>query len=199
MISGGLTALSAALALLARRPACCIAALAMAVSTLGDGMLAGYPGCFAGVKNRLTKGGLIFFAAHVLYILALLTASGKASRVLAPSFAPPFCLFLGLTVLHGALFYVRARSTTPRAFFAAAILYLLTVGIHAAAAIAVSGQAGGAFALNVAGALLFYLSDAILLAGKYGAIRGKRVPLLIWLTYVPAQLCLMLGFFLSPS
>ena len=72
-------------------------------------------------------------------------------------------------------------------------------GVHAAAAVAMCARSGGVYALNVAGALLFYLSDAILLAGKYGAIRGKRVPLLIWLTYVPAQLCLMLGFFLSPS
>ena len=77
-----------------------------------------------------------------------------------------------------------------------AIVVLLTVGIHAAAAVTVSGQAGGGYLLSAAGAILFYLSDATLLARKYGAIRGKYVTALIWLTYVPAQLCLMTGIYL---
>ena len=73
----------------------------------------------------------------------------------------------------------------------------MTAGLHGAAAVCVCAQTGGHFALNVAGAALFYLSDAVLLARKYGAVGGKYTTALIWLTYVPAQLCLMLGFFLA--
>ena len=196
IISGGLTLFSAVLALLARSLPCCLAALAMGTSTLGDALLAGYPGCFAEIENKLVKGAVAFFAAHILYICALFVSYGKDVPALLPHFVLPFSLFFVLTVLHGAFFYSRGGSAVSPAFFAAAFFYLLTVGIHAAAAFTVAGQSDGGYLLNAAGALLFYLSDAILLARKYGAIRGKYITALIWLTYVPAQLCLITGIYL---
>ena len=48
---------------------------------------------------------------------------------------------------------------------------------------------------NHAGFQEFYLE----LARKYGAVRGKYVTAVIWLTYVPAQLCLITGIFLTRS
>ena len=197
MISGGLTVLAAALALLGQRPWSLWAALGMAASTVGDGLLAGYPNCFRPVKNRLPKGGAVFFVAHCLYIFALVRASGGDFAALLPLFWIPAAIFTALTLLHGYWFYFRAASRVSRAFFAAAMGYLLTVGLHAALAVCVCARTGGHFALNVAGSALFYASDAILLARKYGAVRGKRAGIWIWLTYVPAQLCLMLGFFLG--
>ena len=197
MLSGGLAVFSVLLALLAGRMCCWLAALAMGVSTLGDALLAGYPERFAGINHRLTKGGAVFLAAHILYMGALLVSFGKDALSLLPRFALPFALFFGLTVLHGAMFYVRVRSAVPRAFFAAAFFYLLTVGVHAALAFTLSGQAGGGYILNAAGAFLFYLSDAILLAGKFGAFHGKDTTGLVWLTYVPAQLCILAGLFLA--
>ena len=196
IISGGLTVCSVALALLARSFPCYLAAFAMMASMLGDALLAGYPERFAEIRNKLIKGAFAFFTAHILYICALLCSYGKDILTLLPHFALPFSLFLALTVLHGAVFHSRTRSAISPAFFAAAFSYLLTVGIHAAAAVTVSGQASGGYLLSAAGAILFYLSDATLLARKYGAIRGKYVTALIWLTYVPAQLCLMTGIFL---
>lgn len=195
IISGGLTVCSVALALLSRSIPCYLAALAMMASMLGDALLAGYPGCVAEVKNKLVKGALAFFAAHVLYICALLVSYGKDAALL-PQFIPPFSLFFGLTVLHSVLFYSHANSEISPALFTAAFFYLLTVGIHASAAVTVAGQAGGGYLLSAAGAILFFLSDAILLARRYGAIRGKYITALIWITYVPAQLCLMTGLFL---
>lgn len=197
MISGGLSVLAVALALLARKPSCWLAAIAMAVSTVGDGLLAGYPRCFASVQNKLTKGGMIFFAAHVLYIPALVVASGQDLAVLLPSFWGPFSVFAALTVLHGTLGFSHPSSRPPLTFFVPAFLYLLTVGVHGAAAVCVSMQTGGRFVLNAAGAVLFYLSDAILLARKYGVLQSERAEGWIWLTYIPAQLCLLLGFYIS--
>lgn len=195
-VSCALTVLALALALIRRSPWCLIAAAAMAVSTLGDAVLAGVPGRLAKIKNRFVKGGLVFFAAHLLYILALAVSAGKSAAEIPKHFPLPFALFLILTAFHGAFFYFRSRSPLPVPFFAATSAYLMTVGVHAAAAFAAFGRAGGAYALNAAGALLFYLSDAILLAAKYGALRGKLPGVLIWITYAPAQLCLILGFFL---
>ena len=197
LLSGGLTALSFVLALLARRPWCWLSALAMAVSTVGDGLLAGYPKCFAPVRDKLKKGGVVFFFAHVLYIAALALCSGQSLGALLPRFSAPFAVFAALTVLHGAAFYFPVPSRPPLSFFAAAFGYLFTVGVHAAAAVCVYGQMGGALLLNVFGAALFYLSDAILLAQRYGGFQSKRAGALIWITYVPAQLLLMLGFFLT--
>ncbi len=197
LISGGMTLLAVFLALLARKPWSLPAALAMAVSTLGDALLAGYPSCFRPVKDRLTKGGLVFFAAHCLFILALILLSGQSVRALLPDFAIPALIFASLAAAHGYLFYFRAGSAEPRAFFAASMAYLLLVGMHAAMAVCVFTQKGGALWLNVAGTLLFFLSDAILLARKYVPSDENRTSFLVWLTYVPAQLCLILGFFLA--
>ena len=196
IISGGLTVCAVVLALLSRSLPCYLAALAMMASTVGDALLAGYPGCLAEVRNKLVKGAIAFFAAHILYIDALLVSYGKDAAALLPHFALPFSLFFGLTVLHSVLFYSHANSEISPALFTAAFFYLLTVGIHVSATAAVSGQAGGWYLLNLAGAILFFLSDAILLARRYGAIRGKYITALIWITYVPAQLCLMTGLFL---
>lgn len=196
-ISDSLTVLAVVFALLARRPWCTLAALAMAVSSVGDGLLAGYPACFRPVQNRLVKGGLVFFAAHILYILALIRVSGQSAEALLPHFGIPFLIFALLIAIHGYVFYIRAASQAPRAFFAAATCYLLSVGIHAAMAVCVYAQTGGVLILNVIGALLFFLSDAILMARKYVPADEKRTSLLVWLTYVPAQLCLILGFFLA--
>ncbi|MBR3107682.1 MAG: hypothetical protein IKH30_10960 [Clostridia bacterium] len=195
--SGGLTVLALALALLARKPCCWLAALTMALSTVADGVLAGYPKLFSPVKKRLIKGGLIFLAAHILYIAALVLASGLDAAALLPRFLGPFALFAAMTVLHGAVFYFRAVSRPPLWFFATAFFYLLTVAAHAGTAVSVFGLLGGGLLLNVVGAVLFFLSDAILLAHKYGFGEGKRVSDLVWFTYVPAQLCLILGFFLA--
>ena len=196
MISGGLFALSVILAVLAGTHSGALAALAMGISAFGDALLAGYPNCLARIKNRLPKGGLVFLAAHILYIRALIVSFGKDVFALLPHFALPFFVFFGLTLLHGALFYFRAHSTVTRAFFAAAFLYLLTVGVHAATAITVQGLSGGRYTLSVAGALLFYLSDAILLAQKYAALSGRRISSLIWITYSPAQLGLIIGLYM---
>lgn len=195
-ISGGLTAFAVVLAVLSRSSCCYLAALAMGISTLGDALLAGYPEC---VENKLVKGALAFFAAHILYICTLLVSYGKSIPALLPRFALPFVLFLALTVFHGLLFYSRGNSGFSTGLFTAASFYLLTVGIHAAAAVTVYGQAGGGYLLSAAGAILFFLSDAVLLARKYGAVRGKYVTAVIWLTYVPAQLCLITGIFLTRS
>ncbi|MBR0219244.1 MAG: hypothetical protein IJQ33_08590 [Clostridia bacterium] len=197
MISGGLTVLSFVLALLARRPSCWLAALAMAVSSIGDGLLAGHPKCFAAIQNKLTKGGIVFLAAHILYIIALVLASGQRPETLLPHFWGPFAVFAALTVLHSALYFLPKHDRPPLAFFAAAFCYLLTVGTHGAAAFCAATQAEGNFLLNAIGAALFFLSDASLLARKYGVIGGENVTDFIWLTYIPAQLCLLLGFYFA--
>ena len=197
MISSGLSLLAVVFALIARHPWNWLAALAMLVSTLGDALLAGYPTCFKAVKDRLVKGGLIFVLAHLLYIAALIRLSGQTVPALLPSLWIPALVFAVLTAVHGYLFYFRAASAEPKAFFAASTGYLLTVGLHAAMAVCVFTQKGGALTLNVLGAALFFLSDAILLARKYVPTDEKRTSFLVWLTYAPAQLCLILGFFIA--
>lgn len=197
MISGGLTVLAVILALLASKPYCWLAALAMTVSCVGDGLLAGHPKCFASVQNKLTKGGIVFLAAHILYIAALVLASGQRLETLLPRFWGPFAVFAALTALHGILYFLPKQNRPPITFFLPAFFYLMTAGVHGAAAFCVFGQTGGKLLLNAIGAVLFFLSDAILLARRYGAIGGEHVTDFIWLTYIPAQLCLLLGFYFA--
>ncbi len=196
-VSLSLTVYAAVLALAGKSPACQLAALAMGAGTLGDALLAGRPPCLSKGGDRLVKGGAAFFFGHLLYLWALYLSCGQDGRALLSGLPLPLALFCVLTVLHGAVFYFRVRSSVPRPFFAAASFYLLTVGVHAAAAAAAAGIWGGAFCLIAAGAVLFYLSDAVLLARKYASVHWKHTEALIWLTYVPAQLCLVTGFFLA--
>lgn len=193
----GLTLLAAALALWARTAWSAAAALAMAVSAVGDGLLAGYPACFQKVKDRLIKGGLVFFAAHCLYMLALVLYARRSVQALLPPFLLPALVFLLLSCLHGYWFCLRGASNVPLSFFAASMAYLLTVGAHAALAVCVSAQSGGPIWISAVGAALFYLSDAILLAYKYGRVPGKDCSSPVWFTYAPAQLLLLMGFFLA--
>ncbi len=190
-VSCTLTGYAIVLSGLSGSVSCSLAALAMGVSTLGDAALAGYP---KGLMNRLVKGGLLFFVAHALYIAALVMSSGRPVQALLPGFLNPFAVFFALTVLHGAVFYFRARSKVPRAFFAAAFLYLLGVGVHVSAAFSV--LPGRGYPVYAAGALLFYCSDAALLARKHASLRQRWIPALIWVTYVPAQICLLTGLYL---
>ena len=195
--SVGLAFLAAALALWSGTPWSAAAALAMAVSAVGDGLLAGYPACFQKAKGKLIKGGLVFFAAHCLYMLALVLYARRGVQALLPRFPLPALGYLLLSCLHGYWFYFRGASNASLSFFAAAMVYLLTVGAHGTLAVCVSAQTGGPIWLNAIGAALFYLSDAILLANKYGRRSGKDCSSPVWFTYAPAQLFLILGFFLA--
>ncbi len=194
--SVGLTLLAAVLSLRSGTSWSALAAVSMAVSAVGDGLLAGYPVCFQKGKDRLIKGGLAFFAAHCLYMLALVLYSGQSIRALLPHILLPALGYLFLSCLHGYWFYFRGASNVSLSFFAAATAYLFTVGAHGALAVCVSLQTGGPIWLNAIGAALFYLSDAILLGNKYRPGAGKDCASLVWFTYAPAQFCLILGFFL---
>ncbi len=195
--SVGLAFLAAAFSIWSGTPWSAAAALAMAASAVGDGLLAGYPKRFQRVKNKLIKGGLAFWAAHCLYMLALVLYSGQRIRSILPHFPLPALGYFFLSCLHGYRFFFRAASHTSLSFFAAAMVYLLTVGAHGALAICVSLQTGGPIWLSAIGAGLFYLSDAVLLANKYRPGTGKDCSSLVWFTYAPAQLCLIAGLFLA--
>lgn len=188
-----LTVAAVTLALIARKPWSLPAALGMAVSTVGDGVLAGYPPFLRPRKNRLVWGGTVFFIAHLVYMAALCMASGGNAGTLLPFLLVPGFVFVLLTALQGGLWRVRGASGP---FFAAAWGYLLTAGLHAALAFCV-WAAIGRMALNAAGAALFYLSDSALLAARMGTAREKTARFLVWPTYTAAQLCLMTGFFLA--
>lgn len=193
LLSFGLTGTAAALALIARKPWSLPAALGMAISTVGDGVLAGYPPFLRPRENRLVWGGAVFFIAHLVYMAALCMAAGRNMAALTPFLGLPVLAFVLLTALQGGLWRVRGASG---AFFAAAWGYLLIAGLHAALAMCVCA-ATGRMALNVAGAALFYLSDSVLLIARMGTAHDKTARFLVWPAYTAAQLCLMLGFFLA--
>ncbi len=197
LLSAGLTAAAAALALTARKPWSAFAALAMAVSTVGDGILAGYPPFLRLRKNSLVTGGIVFLAAHGLYMAALYIASGKNAAALMPYFGITAPVFALLTVLQACLWRSRANSSVSGALWAAAAGYLLIAGLHAALAFCICAGTGGRMALNTAGAALFFLSDSVLLSARFGIVGQKTARLLIWPTYAAAQICLMTGFFLA--
>ena len=196
-ISVFMTLLAGLLSLIARKPWSLCAALAMAVSTAGDCVLAGWPSFLKALQNRLIKGGAVFFLAHCLYIAALVIASGKDGRVLPEDLCIPLICFAALTVLHAALFYRRAAGSTPRIRQAAAFFYLLTVGLHAALALTVCLCVNGRMVPNAVGAALFFLSDAVVLARGFGGAHIPHSTAIIWGTYIAAQLCLMTGFFIA--
>lgn len=190
------SALAIVLALAAHKPWSLTAAAAMGLSTVADGLLAGWPAPLRRlVKNRLYTGGAIFLLVQLLYLLSLLRAADASLQNLFAAAPAPFFVYPALCAVHWLLCYRLKHSERPPADSVAVTLYLCVVGLHAAAAASACTLTDGRLALPAAGAAFFFLSDAVLLGRRYGKREWQHSTELIWGTYLIAQACLMLGFY----
>jgi uncharacterized membrane protein YhhN len=158
-------------------------AAGMTLGLLGDFILAGVaPGGLRGGMAAFGLGHLSYIAAFLL-IGARLGLSG-ASVVGAAG----FCLVAG-----GAgwfLSLLRGRKATALRWAALPYALLLTSTLGVAAGLAAQNPALWPLAL---GGILFLASDATLAARRLNSARFPLIEDFIWLTYGPAQACIVFG------
>jgi uncharacterized membrane protein YhhN len=145
-------------------------------------------------SHRAFLAGLIaFLSAHLAYIAAFVYV--QVSRSLGANVVLELVAAVVLAVIGAAVYlYLRPKLGRMRV---PVILYMLVISamVHRALAVVFMWPAGGAFpVLVVAGALLFYLSDAILAVDRF-KLDGSMPHGHVWnlSTYYAGQLLIALS------
>lgn len=165
------------------------AVFAMLFSSIGDYVL-GSPHLKARWGNPLPLGMLSFGLAHIFYIIGFSRQAGAKVFNLAS------LLMLLILAIWIMTFCMRRINEAPAAMRIGMLIYtglICVMGIFAAGA---AGAIGGAFWMAPIGALLFILSDSLILDEQASGGRVDR-GLQIWMTYVPAQVLLILTAFFA--
>jgi len=151
--------------------------VALALSALGDLALS-RPG------DRAFLAGMIAFAlAHVAYIMLMLPQAAPSSAMIVPVIA---LVIFGVSTE----FWLRPHTGNLRIPVRAYVMVILVMGIVAL----------GLFEtrpLALVGALLFVISDLVLSIETFvmgaGHARRNMAGKIVWITYIAAQACLLIG------
>jgi len=175
---------------------------ALGCGWLGDALLSRFPPVCGKMKETFLPGMASFALGHILYIIAFVH-----SLVLLPALRMPVPGEVqGLEILPGILpvfllagtlawvFWV-FRPRPDRVLCAAALIYALILSAMAAFALCAGFTGSGFVPFLPLGGVLFMISDGVIAAHEFsGKIEDDGVyQRLVWWTYVPAQLCLLLG------
>ncbi|MDR1569782.1 MAG: lysoplasmalogenase [Oscillospiraceae bacterium] len=181
------------LALLRQQGLYWFAALALIFSWLGDACLANFAP-FARFLRPLIYWGMGFFAAaQICYAVAMLmfiadTPSQGRSAV---------WIMLGYEAVGVALWWLLAgRGERDIALSAAVLIYALCLVTMAGAACAAAFRAERFLWTLFVGSILFVLSDGLIAAGWFLNANASWLGILIWATYVPAQVLIQAGFWM---
>lgn len=201
--TGALWFFSLLVALIYWQPWHWLVCAALAFSWFGDAMLAKFRPVARFARDSFIAGMAAFAAAQAFYILAASNSISnieklhtrlpgfEAGREILPNVLPVYLLF-------GAFVWALtvARGDKPFALKAMAFLYCELVCAMAAYALSASFT-GYAFVWQLAaGGFLFIISDSAIAARVFRDrfVSERFYEALVWGTYFPAQLFLMLGF-----
>lgn len=175
---------------------------ALGFSFIGDALLAHYPPFAARIKDPFLPGMGAFAVAQGLYILAFhgsmqavaLRHTPEAGDVLGSEILPSMLL---IYLLVGILFFIAVafRAEQPVPLRVAALFYALLVCTMAAHALS-AAFTGDSFVWPLFyGGVLFILSDGVIALHVFQQrFEDERFyEGLVWGTYFPAQLLLLLG------
>lgn len=163
---------------------------AMLFSFVGDFVL-GSPALRRSWGNPLPLGMLAFGVGHIFYII------GFGSQVGLGLINWGLIGMLALLAVWVLTFGISRTRELPGGIRIPALIYSGIIGLMAVFSAGAAGKLGGAFWLAPLGALLFVISDSLILEGQ---VSGKQDTsqhgALIWGTYVPAQaLLIFVAFF----
>lgn len=136
------------------------------------------------LPNRVLGGIAVFGLAHLAYLAGMLGLNGALGLG-----ALPLMLAWAAAFLVAAVIYWRLAvdvPAAPRPLRAGALGYLVLLAAMAGAAWGIAGRAPGLWML-AAGALLFFISDAILGNQIFRANNWRGVGDVVWATYIVGQ------------
>jgi hypothetical protein len=146
------------------------------------------PGSTKPIACALAAFGL----GHVAYSLAFWSA-GMAIGLAPAAYLVPWLLWLAAGFLGWYGFVFRGQKGSVITWGALPYALLLATSAGLALALAVGAPRHGFVAL---GAGLFLASDLILAARVFGGASFRSIQDIIWLTYGPAQACIVYGLHL---
>lgn len=161
---------------------------AMLLSSVGDIFLMNFRNLSEWVPNYFYVGAGFFMAAHIFYILtfhSLIKAGGYS--LINPGF------FVAL-VLGAAAFLYFTMNMTDKTIYALAIVYLVIITANCSVIFSYAWSSFSARPLSIlaaAGALSFFLSDAIIGLGKLMDV--NQFNYLIWWLYPIGQILLIIA------
>ena len=150
----------------------------LAFGLLGDELLALRNLRREQYERLLVLGGLAFAVGHVLYILAACVRHAR--------FLPTLILFA--VFLAASSVYLKTQRFQAGKLQNACYGYIGIVALMAAAALSSALNAGGKQFIMALGALLFLLSDNVLLALYFGDEDTKAASIVVHVSYYLAQL-----------
>lgn len=164
-------------------PVSLLIAAGMTLGLLGDVILAGV------VPAGLPGGMAAFALGHLAYIAAFLLLGAR----LGLSATVVLAAWLVALLLGGAAWYfVLFRGRRPTALHWAALPYALLLTSTTGVAGGLAAQAPSLWSLALGG-VLFLASDAVLAARRFHFADFPLIEDFIWLTYGPAQACIVFG------
>lgn len=152
-------------------------ALAMCGATLGDIFLMAKRGCLTGKREETFIWGIISFAgSHLFYLTAM-----QDTKVGFALIWPMLVLFIIMMIMEG----VQIKATIP-----ICIPYGIMLIINLINSIYFNKVA-------VIGMILFVISDGSIAIFDIKKINRKNIrDIIVWGTYIPAQICLISSFLL---
>jgi hypothetical protein len=136
------------------------------------------------LPNRVLGGMAVFGLAHLAYLAGM----AGLNRALALGALAPMLLWGGAFLAAAVIFWRLAVDTpaAPRPLRAGALGYLVLLAAMTGAAWGIAAQAPGLWML-AAGALLFFVSDAILGNQIFRKHNWPGVGDVVWTTYIAGQ------------
>ncbi|MDR2505638.1 MAG: lysoplasmalogenase [Oscillospiraceae bacterium] len=168
---------------------------ALVFSWFGDAAMAYWKPLAKLVGNIDVFGIGAFALAHIMYIIAMVVylrqASARPSSVI---------ITLALFEIMGIVMWFVLAGTTniDRKMKLATFFYmLLLVGMASLSVSAAKTDIARLWCVMVGG-LLFVISDGLIAVNWFMQVPLAALPYLVWATYIPAQVCLLIGLNLIP-
>jgi uncharacterized membrane protein YhhN len=155
-------------------------AIGMSLSYLADLIMAG----MIRVPNRVLGGMIVFGLAHLAYLAALFSLDRALGLGAGPAMLGWAVAFLLIAVVYWRFAVDTPR--TPRPLRVGALGYLVLLAVMTGVAWGVAGSGPGLWTL-AAGAMLFFVSDAILGNQIFRDHTWPGVGDVVWITYIAGQ------------
>lgn len=182
---------SVCLAVFLPSPSRILCVAAMLLSSLGDILLMDFRPITRQLPFRgFIAGAVCFSVSHVVYAGAFLLLFVGKETPLLPGLLTGGILFISMTALLAAITF---GQNGDRKMFGLETLYLFVICLNIASSAWAAATVGGITWLSPVGGCFFLFSDMFILTQTVRRQSAERFKVPIWITYVTAQILLLVG------